>query len=121
MSAGAFERSKYEANNGDIYGIRVQPETLAATFGGTANDAPAGAVDQETSARVGGGNRQIGIKARAVSAVWTSTAPTGYKADEPIRIPVLTPDLFDAITPNSTGNYLGQGITIIGKLPERVR
>lgn len=122
MSAGAFERSKYEADNGDIYSIRVQPETLAATFGGTANAAPTGAVDQQVSARVGGGNRQIGIKARAVSVSWTAAPPTGYKADELIRIPIMTKDLYDSITSNSTtGSYLGANIQVVGKLPERVR
>lgn len=122
MSAGAFDRSKYEADNGDIYAVRVQPETLAATFGGTANAAPSGAVDQQVSARVGGGNRQIGIKTRAVSVAWTGGAPTGYKADEILRIPIMTKDLYDAITTNSTtGSYLGSAIQVVGKLPERVR
>lgn len=122
MSAGAFSRSKYEADNGDVYAVRVQPETLAATFGGTANAAPSGAVDQQVSARVGGGNRQIGIKTRAVSVAWTGGAPTGYKADEILRIPILTKDLYDAITTNSTtGSYLGGTVQVVGKLPERVR
>lgn len=122
MSAGAFERSRYEADNGDIHAIRVQPETLAATFGGTANAAPADPVDQQTSARVGGGNRKYGVKARAVSVTWTGAPPSGYEPDELLRIPILTPDLYDSITPNSTvGTYLGANIIVVGKLPERVR
>lgn len=122
MSAGAFERSKYEANNGDIHAIRVQPETVAATFGGTANNPPAGAVDQQTSARVGGGNREYGVKARAVSVTWTGAAPAGYEDGQLLRVPILTEELYDAITPNSTvGTYLGAAVVVVGKLPERVR
>lgn len=122
MSAGAFERSKYEADNGDIFAIRVQPETLAATFGGTANAAPTGAVDQQVSARVGGGNREIGIKARAVTVAWDGAPPTGYEPNQLLRVPILTKDLYDAITSNSTsGSYLGAAVTVVGKLGERVR
>lgn len=122
MSAGVFERSRYEADNGDVHAIRVQPETIAATFGGTANNPPAGAVDQQVSARVGGGNRRYGVKARAVSVTWTGAPPAGYADDELLRVPILTPDLYDAITPNSTvGTYLGANVIVVGKLPERVR
>lgn len=123
MSAGPFERSKYESNDGEIYSIRVQPETLALTLGGSANAAPTGAVTQEVSARVSGGNRQIGLKARAVSLAWTGTPPTGYKAGELVRVPILTEDLYDSVTGNgaTTGTYLGVGVAVVGKLPERVR
>jgi len=43
MSAGAFQSSKYEANGGNIYKIRVQPETVSATIDGVSNAAPAAA------------------------------------------------------------------------------
>ena len=46
MSAGDFQRSKYQSREGNIYRIRIQPETLGLTLGGTANSEPTGAIDQ---------------------------------------------------------------------------
>lgn len=121
MSAGAFASSKYEAGDGTIFRIRVQPETLALTLAGTTNTAPAGTVTGKITARVGGGNREYGIKARAVTVKWTGVAPDGYKADEILRVPVLTPALYNGVSPGTTGSYLGSAIEVVGKLPERVR
>jgi len=121
MSAGPFTISKYEADNGDIYAIRVQPETLLANIGGV-NAAPAGAVDQATSARVTGGNRKIGIKARSVTIRFTATPPTDYKADGLYRVPILTTGVYDAISATgTTGTYLTVACVTVGKNGERVR
>ena len=120
MSAGAFVSSRYQADNGDIRGIRVQPETLAANIGGL-NSAPTGAINATGRARVGGGNRQYGIKARSVTIRFTSTPPDGYKADQLYRIPIMTPARFNAIDTDDTGTYLGVACVVVGKNPERVR
>lgn len=120
MSAGPFTNTKYEANNGDIYRIRVQPETLAANFGG-ANSAPTGAINAQGSVRVGGGNRQIGIKARAISIKFTATPPDGYAENQLYRVPILTEARYDGINAGDTGTYLGVTAEVVGKLPERVR
>lgn len=120
MSAGPFVSSKYECDNDDIRPIRVQPETVAATIGG-ANTAPAGAVDAIGSARVGGGNRQFGVKARSVTIRFTAAAPDGYKADQLYRVPILTKARYDAISIGTTGTYLGVACVVVGKNPERVR
>lgn len=122
MSAGSFLRTRYEADNGEIYPIRIQPETAQATLGSGANNAPAAAATQSVSARVGGGNRQLGLKARSVTVEFTGTPPTGYAPNQSLRIPVLTPAVYNAISPNSTvGSYLGADIIVIGKNPERIR
>jgi len=42
MSAGAFVLTNYETDAGTIVPIKLQPETLQATFGGGANTAPSG-------------------------------------------------------------------------------
>lgn len=57
----AFVQTKYEANNGEIYGIRL--ETLTA---GAAGGAPAGAVTQPQNVQVSKGNREFGIRPRGV-------------------------------------------------------
>lgn len=122
MSQGRFTRSKYEANNGDIHNIRVQPETLLATLGGTVNAAPSGAVDQSISARVSGGNREVGLKARSVTIAWNEgNAPDGYDERTPTRIPVLTPALFNSLSNGSTVSYNGGTGVVVGTNPERKR
>lgn len=120
MSEGRFARSKYEADNGDIHSIRIQPETALATLGGTVNAAPAGAVDQTISARISGGNRQLGLKARSVTVSWNEdAAPDGYDERTPARIVVLTPALYNSLGNGSTVSYNGGTGVVIGKNPER--
>lgn len=120
MSAGEFLTSRYEADSGTIYGIKVQRETIAANVGAV-NAAPAGQPDGDGSVRVGGGNRQIGIKARSVTVEFTATPPTGYAENQLLRIPILTPAVWDGANVGTTGTYLGVAITVVGKSPERVR
>ncbi len=50
MSAGDFQKSKYESREGNVYRIRIQPETLGLTLGATANTEPMGAINQEVTA-----------------------------------------------------------------------
>ena len=122
MSAGVFARSTYETDGGVVASIKVQPETIAATFTpGGANAAAGGTVTSPVAARATGGNRKYGIKARAVSFVFTGAVPDGYKSASTLRIPILTPAVYNAITTGSTGTYLGNAIQVIGKSPERVR
>ena len=63
MSAGPFINSKYEANSGSVYKVRVQPETLNLTLESTANSPPGGDVDQPISAYARGKSRGIGMHA----------------------------------------------------------
>lgn len=121
MSAGVFTISKYEADSGDIHPIRVQPETIAANLG-TANSAPTAAVDNELFARVGGGNRAYGVRARYATVRFTGAAPEGYAPNTTLKIPVLTEATFDQIVPGqSTGTYLGSAIVVVSKVRESGR
>lgn len=120
MSSGAFVLSKYEADSGTIYPIRVQPETLAATIG-SANAAPAGVTDAEVFARTGGGNRRYSIKARAVSVRFTGAVPDDYAPNQLLRIPILTQSVYDGITVGDSGTYLGSAVQVVGKLREAGR
>lgn len=120
MSAGDFVNSKYQSDEGGIYAIRVQPETLALTINGTANTAPAGDVDQEGLARVSGSRRRIGLKARLVRFRFTA-APTGggYSVGDILSLPILTQATYNAIPKaGATGTYLGAAIEVVGKSPQ---
>lgn len=115
MSAGVFTRTRYEANNGDIFTARVQPETITAW-----NPAPAGAVTVNIRANMTGGQRQNGMNARYVMGVW-ETAPAGYKAGGTVRVPVLTPAAFNAIQNDQVLAYLGGTFTVTGTTNEKRR
>jgi len=122
VSAGAFSSSKYSANSGNIYKIRVQPETIQAVIDGVSNAAPAGAIDQEISASVSRGRRTVGMNARTVTFAFTGALPDGYNGT-PISIPVLTQATFDAWTgtPDKTGTYLEVAVRVAGSAPETKR
>lgn len=121
MSAGKFNRSRYMADNGtDIYPVRVQPETLALTLGGTANAAPAGAATEKISARISGGRRTLGMNCRRARIQFTAAPPDGYAVDKILTVPILTPTLYQSISKGTTGTYLGVACEVVGKTPEYV-
>lgn len=121
MSAGPFTRTFYEDDDGEIHPIRLQPETLTATFASTANAAPAGPVDADNSAQVTGSRRGLGLFARYVTVIFTATPPTGYSTGKYYKIAVPNPTVFDGITLFSVGEYLGVATQVISKTPEVVR
>lgn len=121
MSAGKFTRSTYESDDGKIRSIRVQPETLAATLGGTANAAPAGTLTTGLgSAKVSGSRRSLGCNARTVTLQFTGAVPDGYMPESVVTIPILTKALFDAVAKGTTGVYLGVAVIVLFKTPEYV-
>jgi len=124
MSAGAFVNSSYQASYGDglsIHPIRVQPETLAASVGGTANAAPAGAINNPIQARSTGGRRSFGLVARFVTLRAPATdQPDTYLPLGFTRIPCLTEAFFDACVKGATVTYLGAAYTVSGRGGERV-
>lgn len=123
MSAGAYSRSRYTRNNGDIHPIRIQPETLSLTIDGTANTAPAGTATSDISASVSKGRKGIGLKARTVTFVFTGTPPTNYKADSPITLPALQEAVWDKAVKGATGTYAPLGtavnIEVLYSTPEK--
>ena len=122
MSAGAFQIEKYQDNTTTrVYPIRVQPETLAATFGGTANAVTTDPVTEPTFAQISRSNGGYGVRPRKVTVRFTAAPPTGYKADQTYSIPILTAALWDSINPASVGEYLGVATVVVSKAPESVR
>ena len=113
MSAGNFVISRYEANNGDIFPIRVQPETLTANVG-VVNAAPAGSVDVNLYARARKNRRAYGVGARIAYVQFTAAAPPGYSEGQTLAIPILSKATYDQITASSTGSYLGVAIKVVG-------
>lgn len=117
MSEGGFLNAFYEADNGDVTSIRIQPETASAAFspGGT-NVIPAGPAISAIT-RVGGSRREYGRKARSVR-ISSSTPPTGFKPNSPISLPILTPDVYAAIPRGGEVTYRGATWRVVGKSPE---
>lgn len=121
MSAGPFEQTFYEGDSGDIHVVRVQPETLATSFAGTLNDAPAGPATSPFWAKVSKGVREYGLSPRTVNFIWDDgQTPAGYKAGDVQKIAVMQTSVFNAITINSAATYLGGTGTIRGKTVENL-
>lgn len=121
MSAGAFVRGRYSDDNTDIRPIRVQPETILATFGTTANVQPTAGIDTLPAAKVSGGRRSYGVHARYATIVFETDPPTGYKVNSPIRLPILTKVVWDGIAPGQSVSYLDKTGIVISKTPEYIR
>jgi hypothetical protein len=120
MSAGAFEGYFYTLDNGEVAPIRLQPETVQATFGGAING-PGGATaasDGFPSVSVSGSRRAIGIHPRIVTIRITAGLPTGYKLPATFRIPVLQESQWDAASKNGPAGYLGGTGTVVSKTKE---
>lgn len=120
MSAGQFARSRYQANNGDIHPIRVQPETLLANIGAV-NAAPTASVDVPLFARARKSRRAFGLGARSVRVQFTGQPPTGYAENQVLTIPILTQAVFNQITVDQAGTYLSSPIVVIGTSEESRR
>jgi hypothetical protein len=120
MSAGAFVGTFYAASYAAAtHPIRVQPETLAATIGGTANVAPAGPATSPISARGSGSKRSLGLIARKISIVAPVTgAPAGYLPGGRTTIPALTVAFFNLAVKNATITYLGAPFRVVGRSAE---
>lgn len=119
MSSGAFSRTFYEANNGDIYKVRVQPETAQAVIGGTANAAPAGPATVPISAKVTKARNEIGLGCRKIS-IFTANPPADYIGNT-AQLAVLTPALYDGLNGGESVTYLGATWEVVGFSPETRR
>lgn len=120
MSAGSFVQSKYQSDTGDVHIIKVQPETLAATIGGTANAAVAGAVDSVFAAEVNRGARAYGLRPRKVTVAFETDVPTGYRPYTTLSIPVLSAAVFAAVSPGDAVSYAGGNGVVSSKSGEDI-
>jgi hypothetical protein len=122
MSAGAFSVSRYQANDSArIYAIKIQPETIAAAPGGTANAVPTAATTEPVYARVIKSKNAYGVKARSVRIRFTAAPPTGYLVGQTYSIPILTATVWNAIAPGQVGTYLGTACVVVSKSPELIK
>ena len=123
MSTGAFDLSFYTTDDGNIMPITVQPETLAATFGGVANAGVAGpATGNFGSVSVGQGRRTNGVNARMVRIRWDDAGePDGYQPGGTVQIPALTPAAYAAATRGAAVAYNGGTGLVVGRSAETIR
>ena len=115
MSQGRFVRTFYELDNGEIARARVQPETIAGF-----NTPVGGPATVPGSARMQGSRRRQGINARHITGAWVGTPPTGYDDRTPVRVPVMSPAVYNGLELGDTVNYLGASLEIIGKTAEKI-
>lgn len=121
MSAGAFTRGRYQSDNTDVHPIRVQPETILATFGTTQNIEPSAPIgDGLPSAKVSGGRRQFGVNARFAVIAFEDDPPDGYKLNSPIKIPILLLTTYAGISKGQSVSYLDKTAIVLYKRPEQI-
>jgi hypothetical protein len=120
MSAGRLEQTFYQTDDGEVCNARVQPETIAATFGGTANDPPMGPATQLASANISTNRRGNGVFARYVRVRWDDGAiPTGY--DSPtINVHILSNAAYAAATLGAAVAYLGGTGVVTSRVDEEI-
>jgi len=123
MSAGAFERGRYESIDEQyIWPVRAQPESKALTLNGVANAYPSDPVTPGLPlARLRKGKRQFGPTIRTVTVKFTAD-PTGPQADylgegSTLVIPVFQQDTWAAYGEGDTGTYLSTAVEFVSKFP----
>lgn len=127
MSAGGFEEGKYLDESGNIYRVRVQPETKGLELGGTSNAYPTAAVTPglPTLIRKLLTRRGFGVTMRSVQIELTAdgTGSTGDYQGEGTRhnIPVFNPTVYNGYAEGQTGTYLGIACKFVNKSPEVIR
>lgn len=125
MSAGGFDRSRYEDDLGNVWAISVQPETLTLTIATVPNSPPAGATTPRfPSAKVSGNRRSLGINARLCRIRFTNTVPTGYDPNGTISLPVLSLAAKAAFVRDAVGTYTldatDYDVEVVGVTPETI-
>lgn len=123
MSAGAFTRTAYTADDGKNFPIRLQPETLDAEIDGTPNESIVDAGDSGLpSVRVSAGARSLGVIPRKLTIALNDgqTAPAGYTG-EPLQLVVPDVSVFDQGTLGAAVTYLGVNWSVIGRRREAIR
>lgn len=112
MSSGSFVRGAiYQDDFGNLYPIRVQPETLTLTIGGVANTAAAGPLPPNLpTVSVSRGRQANGVNARLVRIEFTTITPPGYANSGTIALPVLTQTAFAAYSKDQVGMYSLNGV-----------
>lgn len=125
MSAGVFERSRYEADYGAgtaIHPIRIQPETAELVLNSVTNDPPVGAITNPISVQVSRGRRSLGLHPRFVSIAFTGTPPAEYSTGGTYRVPLLNKAIAAEAIAGAVGTYLGVTCVCISNgAPEIVR
>lgn len=128
MSAGQFVSTFY-ASVGDapnIYPVRVQPESIAATVsppsGGTVSNTPdAGPATTAVSAEVGGSTRRSGVHVPIIYLALTGTAPAGYAENSRTQIPALSQAFYVACKKRASVTYLATEWRVVGRRAEAIR
>lgn len=99
----------------------VEQSTIDFRVDNAGVNSPLSAVaDLDITAYMGAERTGYGIHARGVSIVWVGPAPTGYKQDGLIFIPMLRLVRYRRAMIGATGEYLGESVLVVGKRPETI-
>lgn len=121
MSSGPFTDSKYAADDGTVYGIKIQPETISLTINGQENTPPTGAVTGDVLARVTGSRRGYGVFARVGRIRIVAPGTSGLAAGRTITLPLLNGDIYDEMKKPNQGTYNTATVAVVGRSAEVIR
>lgn len=122
MSAGVFEDGKYEADDGKIWKVKVQPETKGLTIDSVPNAYPAEALTAGLPRlTLKKGRKSAGVRPRYVTVLLTENgagAKADYLANTKHNVVVFDSDVFSTYELQETGTYLGIACKIVFKSGE---
>lgn len=113
--------SKYKTDGGQVFPILINPQTELLNFGSVANAPTVLEPTTDASLAIRKDVRENGITSRKIYVVWKGEPPLGYAGGRGFYIPILTPELFLAISQGQTGQYIGTDIVVRRKIRERTR
>ena len=120
MSAGEFVTALYTDNDLEVHKIRIQVETAQLVIGDGTNASSAGPATSNEWVKASQGARSFGLSPRKLRIRFTSgNEPAGYLAGQFYEVVVFDPLLWETVTEQDTGTYLGEPMTVKGKIAER--
>lgn len=127
MSAGPFIDSRYEANSGFVFPIRIQPETNSLELDTTTNSPPTEDVTADLPTLVLTKSRRgFGVHPRTFTIVLTGdglpdSRTEEYREGNSYTIPILQASVWDSLVKGDVGTYQGIPCVLRTKTPEQIR
>lgn len=114
--AGGFIRGFYTSNEGDVYGCRVQPESITSW-----NANGSGPATEGVRAYTKGSRKRYGVHCRRVTLSRAVGSAGNYdSARVSVTVPIMTSSAYNALSVGQTLSYQGQSDWEVASKSEEV-
>lgn len=114
--AGGFIRGFYTSNEGEVYGCRVQPESITSW-----NQNSSGPATGNVRAYTKGSRRRYGVHARRVTLSRAVGSAGNYdSARVSVTVPIMTASAYNALSVGQVLTYQGQSDWEVASKSEEV-